>query len=77
MKRAAIVGFLAVLLMGTVFAQEGPVPKGVPRLDHVFIIMMKIAALNQLMHNPNAPFIDKYARSANLATNYSPSPILA
>ena len=70
MKRAAIVGFLAVLLMGTVFAQEGPVPKGVPRLDHVFIIMMENHGYNQLMHNPNAPFIDKYARSANLATNY-------
>ena len=70
MKRAAIVGFLVVSLMGTVFAQEGPVPKGVPRLDHVFIIMMENHGYNQLIHNPNAPFIDKYARAANLATNY-------
>jgi hypothetical protein len=70
MKRAAILGFLAVSLMGTLFAQEGPVPKGVPHLDHVFIIMMENHGYNQLIHNPNAPFIDKYARSANLATNY-------
>jgi phosphatidylinositol-3-phosphatase len=25
---------------------------------------------NQLINNPNAPFIDQYAKSANLATNY-------
>jgi len=69
-KKAASVGLLAASLMGTVFAQEGPVPKGVPHLDHVFIIMMENHGYNQLINNPNAPFIDKYAKSANLATNY-------
>ncbi len=69
-KKAAILGIVAGLLMGTVFAQEGPIPKGVPRLDHVFIIMMENHGYNQLINNPNAPFIDSYAQSANLATNY-------
>jgi phosphatidylinositol-3-phosphatase len=51
-------------------AQEGPVPRGVPRLDHVFVIMMENHGYNQLINNPNAPFIDPYAKSANLANNY-------
>ncbi len=69
-KTAASAAVLAASLMGTVFAQEGPVPKGVPHLDHVFIIMMENHGYNQIINNPNAPFIDKYAKSANLATNY-------
>jgi phosphatidylinositol-3-phosphatase len=60
----------AAAFVGTVAAQEGPVPKGVPRLDHVFIIMMENHGYNQLINNPSAPFIDKYAKSANLANNY-------
>jgi hypothetical protein len=69
-KNAAILCLLATALVGTVCAQEGAVPKGVPRLDHVFIVMMENHGYNQLINNPNAPFIDKYAKSANLATNY-------
>jgi hypothetical protein len=70
MKKAAILWLLAAALVGGVVAQEGPVPKGVPHLDHVFIIMMENHGYNQLINNPNAPFIDQYAKSANLATNY-------
>ena len=69
-KKTAIMGLLVATLVGASFAQEGPVPKGVPHLDHVFIIMMENHGYNQLINNPNAPFIDKYAKSANLATNY-------
>lgn len=69
-KKTAIMGLLVVTLVGASFAQEGPVPKGVPHLDHVFIIMMENHGYNQLINNPNAPFIDKFANSANLATNY-------
>lgn len=69
-KIAASAGLLAVSLMGTMFAQEGAVPKGVPHLDHVFIIMMENHGYNQILNNPSAPFIDKYAKAANLATNY-------
>jgi phosphatidylinositol-3-phosphatase len=69
-RQAGIFGALALTMVGTMFAQEGAVPKGVPRLDHVFIIMMENHGYNQLINNPNAPFIDKYAKTANLATNY-------
>jgi hypothetical protein len=52
------------------FAQQGSVPKGVPALDHVFVIMMENHGYSQILTNPNAPFINTYAQSANLATNY-------
>ncbi|MBN8885166.1 MAG: phosphoesterase [Rudaea sp.] len=52
------------------FAAEGPVPTGIPHLDHVFVIMMENHIYGQIMGNPNAPFTNYYARNANLATNY-------
>jgi len=52
------------------FAGEGPVPGGVPHLDHVFLIMMENHGYSQIIHNPNAPFINQLAASANVATDY-------
>jgi len=52
------------------FAQEGPVPKGVPRLDHVFVIMMENHGYTQILNNSNAPFINHLAQSSGYATNY-------
>jgi len=69
-KKAVIVALLAAALTGAAFAQQGPVPKGVPHLDHVFIIMMENHGYKQIFNNPNAPFVNSYARSANLATKY-------
>ena len=69
-KNAVLVSLLAAALCGSAFAQIGPVPKGVPHLDHVFVIMMENHGYSQILNNPNAPFINAYARSANLATNY-------
>jgi hypothetical protein len=51
-------------------ADEGPVPRGVPRLDHVFVIMMENHAYNQIIGNPSAPFMNVYAQRVNLATAY-------
>ncbi|HUJ29590.1 MAG TPA: alkaline phosphatase family protein [Myxococcales bacterium] len=61
---------LALLGAGTAVAAEGPVPTGVPRLDHVFVVMMENHGYSQIIGNPNAPFVNEYARRANLATNY-------
>jgi hypothetical protein len=61
---------LFALLIGTMFAQQGDVPRGVPHLDHVFVIMMENHGFDEIMNNPNATFINQYAQSANLATNY-------
>jgi phosphatidylinositol-3-phosphatase len=70
MTRKAILSLLAAALTSTLFAAEGPVPKGVRHLDHVFVIMMENHGYGQIVGNPNAPFINKYAASANTATNY-------
>jgi hypothetical protein len=65
---AALVG--AAFVAAPAAAHEGRVPKGVPHLDHVFVIMMENHGFGQVMGNPNLPFINSYAQSANLATNY-------
>src|SRR5579864_6633623 len=68
--QSAILALLVIAMVGTVFGAEGAVPKGVPHLDHVFVIMMENHGYSQILNNPNAPFANEYARSANLATNY-------
>lgn len=72
LKRAITLGFAVVFLAGTmpVQANEGRVPRGVPHLDHVFVIMMENHAYSQIVNNPNAPFANQYAKSANASTNY-------
>ena len=67
MKQAVV---LCLLLAGSMFAQQGPVPKDVRHLDHVFVIVMENHGFDEIMNNPNAPFLNKYANTANLATNY-------
>jgi hypothetical protein len=56
--------------IGAAHAAEGPVPTGVPHLDHVFVIMMENHGYSQIINNPNAPFTNAYALTANLAQNY-------
>jgi hypothetical protein len=70
-NKATTLGLSVTLLASTVlFAQEGSVPKGVPHLNHVFVIMMENHGFSQIVNNPNAPFINHYAKTANSATNY-------
>ncbi len=57
-------------LAGAALAGEGPVPKGIPHLDHVFVILMENHAYGQIVGNPNAPFANGYMKLANTATNY-------
>ena len=68
--KAALTSLLATTLTGAAFAQQGPVPTGVPHLDHVWVIMMENHGYSQILTNPNEPFVNKYAKAANLATNY-------
>ncbi|HLH12726.1 MAG TPA: alkaline phosphatase family protein [Methylovirgula sp.] len=39
-------------------------------LDHVFLIIMENQTNTDILGNPNAPFINAYAKTANQATNY-------
>ncbi len=70
MKKAALTLGLLAAIPCTVLAQEGPVPTGIPHLDHVFVIMMENHGYREILGNGNAPFINSYAKSANLAANY-------
>jgi hypothetical protein len=67
---AATLCLLAATLVSPVFAAEGPVPTGIPHLDHVFFIMMENHGYSQIVNNPNAPRTNRLATSANSATNY-------
>ncbi len=41
-----------------------------PKLDHVWLIMMENHSFKDVIGNPDAPFINRFAKSANLATHY-------
>ncbi len=69
-KPIAVLGLLGIVLAGPALANEGQVPQGVRHLDHVFVIMMENHGYSQIINNPNAPFINKLAQTANLATKY-------
>ena len=71
MKKLALTFIvLALLGAGSARAAEGPVPKGIPKLDHVFVIMMENHVYGQVASNPQAPFINGLMGSANLGSNY-------
>ena len=69
-RKIASMALAVALLASPMFANEGDVPKGVPHLDHVFVIMMENHAYEQIIGNPDAPFTNYYAKSANSANNY-------
>ena len=70
MKRKALLAGVLALATSAAFAQQGPVPKGVPPLSHVWVIMMENHGFVQVLNNPAAPFTTQYAAAANLGTNY-------
>jgi hypothetical protein len=71
MKKFALASCIGALIVaGSASAEQGPVPKGIPHLDHVFVIMMENHAYAQIAGNPQAPFINSLMTKANLAQNY-------
>ena len=69
-RKMALASVVALVSAGTAGAVQGPVPTGIPRLDHVFVIMMENHAYGQIAGNPQAPFTNALMAKANLATNY-------
>jgi hypothetical protein len=69
-KKAAILCLLAAGMASSASAQEGAVPKGIPHLDHVFVIVMENHGYAQVIGNSTMPFTNKYAKSVNSAKNY-------
>ena len=67
---AAVLGLMSTLLAVPAVAEEGEIQGGIPRLDHVFVIMLENHGYAQIIGNSNALFLNTYARSAGLAANY-------
>jgi hypothetical protein len=67
---ASAVGFAACAAVSSTLAATGPVPTGIPRLEHLFVIVMENHGFDQIAKNPNTPFLNAYINSSNLATNY-------
>ncbi len=71
MKLKAMFLLLAISASCSAFAQRDDRDRtGIPKLDHVFVIMMENHHISQILGNTNAPFINQYAKAANLADNY-------
>jgi hypothetical protein len=72
MKKTIIASsLLSLAVAAPALAVEGNTSvKGVHKLDHVFVIMMENHGYSQVIGNPNLPFVNSYAKSANLATGY-------
>ena len=69
-KTVITITLSAALLTGSLAARADHRPEQIPHLDHVFVIEMENHAYSQIIGSPNAPFINQYAQSANLAMNY-------
>ena len=71
-KKAAALGLAFALLSAPMFADGDDAPRGIPHLDHVFVIMMENHGYQQVLNNPNEPYLNKLIanKQANLATNY-------
>jgi hypothetical protein len=69
-KTVAAISAAVVVLAGTLAAHQEQVDDSIPRLDHVFVIMMENHGYRQIVNNPNAPFANAMAQSGNVATRY-------
>ena len=70
LRKMTVASVVALIGVGSAGAAQGPVPTGIPRLEHVFVIMMENHAYGQIAGNPQAPFTNALMAKANLATNY-------
>ena len=71
-KKATVLCLFAAAMATTVCGQERDVPKGIPHLDHAFVIVMENHGYQQILNNPNEPYLNSLIanKEVNLATNY-------
>jgi len=71
-KRFAILCLFAIAMGTTVRAQDRDDSKSIPRLEHVFVIVMENHSYQQIIDNPNEPYLNSLIASGkvNLAANY-------
>lgn len=67
-----MVCLLAAGMAAGAAAQETEGPKGIPRMDHLFVILMENHGYQQIVNNPNEPYLNSLItnKKVNLATNY-------
>jgi hypothetical protein len=72
MKRIAGVTAGIAMLVGVVSADNERRHDSIPRLDHVFVIVMENHGFQQIIDNPNEPYLNRLIKKGkvNLATNY-------
>ena len=72
LKKLSVLALAAGAFTTAGFAQTGPVPTGVPSLDHLFVIMMENHGYEQVIGNPNELFVNTQIgqKRVSLATNY-------
>ena len=72
LKKTAVLCLLAVTAAAMARAQERDNPKGIPHQDHVFVIMMENHGYQQIINNPNEPYLNSLIAKGkvSLATNY-------
>ena len=72
LRTSASVCLLVAALAGTAGAQQSKRPRGIPPLNHVFLIMMENHGYEQIFGNPNEPYLNNLIAQGevNLATNY-------
>jgi len=68
--QAVLAATIAACATQAAVADQGPVPTGVAPLDHVFLIMMENHGYAEVIKNPDMPFLNRFAKSSALATNY-------
>ena len=69
-NKVARLGLLSAIAAVSVFAAEGPVPQGIPPLNHVFLILMENHGYGQIIGNPDLPMTNAIASEGNTASNY-------
>ena len=69
-QRIVTLSLATAITASLAIAAEGPVPAGMPHLDHVWVIMMENHGYSQVVGNPNLPFTNSMMGLANIATNY-------
>jgi hypothetical protein len=72
MNKGYIALCAAALLCGSAYGAEGQVPRGISRLDHVFLIIMENHGYGQVVGNPDQPYVNELLKSGEVsyARNY-------
>ncbi|MGI8500465.1 MAG: alkaline phosphatase family protein [Hassallia sp.] len=61
-----------IVMENTALAASVPTKedKAIPKYDHIFVIIEENKSYDQIIGNPNAPIINKLAKTYNLASNF-------